>query len=115
MPAIFRTVLFLLIFVAGIYIGIHIAEDNMHQLHGLDGSPKAIQITPKKDGKVEISVLGQVVEAENKTNTYQKKVVKVKSRITNDTNQWSDLGNTIGEKVSKTTRGLLGWLFAWMH
>lgn len=115
MPFLLRTVSFLLIFITGIYIGIHIAEDNMQQLHGLEGSPKAIQITPQKDGKIEISVLGQVVEAKNHTEDYQKKAMQIKNQIASETNQWSDLGNTIGDKVSKTARGFLGWLFAWVH
>jgi hypothetical protein len=115
MAFLLRIALFLLIFVSGIYIGIHIAEENMHQLHGMEGAPKAIQITPQKDGKVEISVLGQVVEAENKTEDYQKQVHQITKQIANETNQWSDLGNTIGNTVSQTARNLLGWLFAWMH
>lgn len=114
MPFVLRMFGFVLVLIMGIYIGIHMAEKNMHQLQGTEGAPKAIQITPGKDGKIEISVLGQVVETKKPGEKYQKQVLQLKNHVAEETNQWSDLGNYIGSEVRETARGLLGWMFAWM-
>lgn len=105
---------FVIALMMGIYIGIHMAEKNMHHMQGTEGAPKAIQITPGKDGKIEISVLGQVVETKKPGEKYQQQVIELKNQVTEGTNQWSDLGNYIGHEVRETARGLLGWMFAWI-
>lgn len=114
MPFYLRVLMFGIVLITGIYIGIHMAEGNMQQMQGTEGAPKAIHITPQKDGKIEISILGQVVETKKPTDVYEKQVNQLKDQMINETNYWSDLGNFIGNQVRESARGLLQWIFAWI-
>lgn len=116
MHYIIRTLVLLSMLVIGIYIGIHMAEKNMQQMQGTEGAPRAIQITPQKDGKIEISVLGQVVETKNPTEKMdQQKVAQLKDQMTEETDRLSELGNFIGHELREKARGLLGWMFSWVR
>lgn len=114
MPALLRVFFLLGVLLAGVYIGIHIAEQNIQELQGTEGTTKAIQITPK-DGKIEISVLGQVVKTKNPVEEVdQQKVIEMKDQVTQETDRLSSLGNFLGTEVRQGARELLGWMFSWL-
>jgi len=100
--------------VLGIYLGIDTAEKNMHQIQGTEGAPRAIQITPQ-DGKIEIAVLGEVVETKNpvsKVNPVQ--VQEVKNEVRNGTNYLAVFTNQVGTGIREVTRHWVDWIFGWI-
>lgn len=94
---------------AGVVMGIHSAENHIQKLHGTEGETKAIQITPQ-DGKIEIEVLGQTVQAKNPVP--QEKIEAMKQ--VSESNVLGEMGNQMGIGLRETTRKLLGAVFAWM-
>lgn len=93
----------------GVLMGIHSAESHIQKLHGTEGETKAIQITPQ-DGKIEIEVLGQTVQAKNPVPHQKIEAIKQVSQ----SNALGEIGNQMGIGLRETTRKLLGTVFAWM-
>jgi hypothetical protein len=101
------------VLVAGIFVGIDRAEQNMQKMEGTVGAPRAIQITPQ-DGKIEIAVLGQVVETKNPV---PKVTAKVKETVTDEyeksgTNYLAVVGNEVGTGLKNLSRQVMNFIFA---
>ncbi|MBA4542655.1 MULTISPECIES: DUF3679 domain-containing protein [Thermoactinomyces] len=99
--------------VTGIFVGIDRAEQNMQKMQGTMGAPRAIQITPQ-DGKIEIAVLGQVVETKNPV---PKVAAKVRETVTsqqekNGTNYLAVVGNEVGTGLKNLSRKVMNFIFA---
>lgn len=98
----------------GIFLGINTAEKNMHQMQGTEGAPRAIQITPQ-DGKIEITVLGEVVETKHPVvNVNSPEIQLVKEEVKQGTNYLAIWSNSIGSGIRNITRQWAEWLFGWM-
>lgn len=93
----------------GVLMGINSAENHIQKLQGMEGETKAIQITPQ-DGKIEIEVLGQTMQAKNPVP--QEKIEAIKQ--VSESNALGEIGNQMGIGLRETTRKLLGTVFAWM-
>lgn len=90
-------------------MGIDSAEKNIQKMQGIDGAPRAIQLTSKGD-KLQINVLGQVVETKHLDGA---KFAKVQESISTSENILSNIGNTIGSNMRYYSRMMLGSLFSW--
>ncbi|MFC7440645.1 DUF3679 domain-containing protein [Laceyella putida] len=98
----------------GIGIGINQAEKNMQMMQGADGAPRAIQITPTEQGRIEIAVLGQTVKTQSPASVVnQEKVDKVATQVKQGTNIMAVMGNEMGEGIRQITRELAEWVFRW--
>lgn len=99
----------------GIFVGINTAEKNMQQMQGTEGAPRAIQITPH-DGKVEITVLGEVVETKRPVvNIDTENIQIVKEEVRQGTNYLAIWSNMIGSGMRNITRQWVEWLFGWIE
>ncbi len=99
--------------VLGIFVGIDLAERNMHKMQGTEGAERAIQITPK-DGKVEISVFGQEIEPQKMDIPEQNESAKVDDQIPKDgTNYLAMAGNQMGELIRQLLRKVADLMFVW--
>ncbi len=97
----------ILMFVLGVFLGVDSAEDNIHKMQGTEGATRAIQITPQ-DGKIEISVLGQVVKTENPVKEIdQKKIVEVTEKVKSESNRLAVIGNEVGSGIQDMARGIV--------
>ncbi|TCS94780.1 DUF3679 domain-containing protein [Hazenella coriacea] len=106
--------------IIGIFLGIDTAEKNIQKLEGVEGSPRAIQITPQQNGKIEISVMGQVVETKNPVENLDDQKIKeasqkVKGTIQNETSQLALVGNHAGTAIRQITRKLVESIFSWAN
>lgn len=96
-----------LMFVMGVFLGVNSAEDNIQKMQGTQGATRAIQITPQ-DGKIEISVLGQVVKAENPVKEIdQKKIEEVTEKVKKESNKLATIGNEVGSGIQDMARGIV--------
>lgn len=97
----------LIMFVMGVFLGINSAEDSIQKMQGTEGATRAIQITPQ-DGKLEISVLGQVVKAENPVEEVdQKKIAEVTEKVKTESNKLATIGNEVGSGIQDVARGIV--------
>ncbi|MBA4493121.1 DUF3679 domain-containing protein [Paenactinomyces guangxiensis] len=101
-------------FILGIFLGIDSAEKNMHKMQGTEGGPRAIQITPQ-DGKIEIAVLGQVVETKNPVKQAEEKVEEVSGKAEAKSNRLAAIGNEVGTGMREITRKVVELLFSWVE
>ncbi|SFJ09608.1 Protein of unknown function [Thermoflavimicrobium dichotomicum] len=105
----------IVVFILGIAFGINVAEKNMQKIQGIEGAPKAIQVTPV-NGKVEIAVLGEVVQTENPIKQVnQEKVAEVKKVVEAKSSWLSQVGNTIGSGLRIMMRSLFDFVFGWFR
>ncbi len=104
-----KIIVLVAILLVGIFIGIDSAESNIQKMQGLQGAPKAVQVTPKED-KLQINVLGQVVETKHLDSA---KVAHVQQSISNSENILSNIGNSIGSNMRFYSRMMLSSLFSW--
>lgn len=104
-----RIIGLVVILLVGVFIGIDSAENNIQKMQGIEGAPKAIQLTPKAD-KLQINVLGQVVETKHLDSA---KVAEVQHSITHGENILSNIGNAIGSDMRFYSRMMLSSLFSW--
>jgi hypothetical protein len=93
----------------GILMSIDSAETNIQKMQGIEGAPGAIQLTPRDD-KLQINVLGQVVETKHLNSA---KVTQVQQSISQGENLLSNFGNTIGSHMRYYSRSMLSSLFSW--
>ncbi|MCH5583840.1 DUF3679 domain-containing protein [Shimazuella sp. AN120528] len=98
-----------LVLLIGVFVGIDSAEKNIQKMQGIEGAPRAVQLSSKGD-KLELNVLGQVVKS-NKINPVQ--VQKVQKTITQSENVLSNIGNAIGSNMRYYSRMMLSAVFAW--
>lgn len=98
-----------LVLLIGVFVGIDSAEKNIQKMQGIEGAPRAVQLSSKGD-KLELNVLGQVVKT-NKINTVQ--VEKVEKTIATSENVLSNIGNSIGSNMRYYSRMMLSTIFAW--
>jgi hypothetical protein len=93
----------------GIFVGIDSAEKNIQKMQGVEGAPRAVQLS-SKGNKLELNVLGQVVQTK-KIDTV--KVQKVQKTIAKSENVLSNIGNSIGSNMRYYSRMMLGTVFSW--
>jgi hypothetical protein len=106
------TGILLVIFIFGVVIGMNVAEQNLHKMQGIEGAPKAIQVTPV-DGKVEIAVLGETIKTENPIQKLEKPNQGKKDPTQVDSKSWlTEAGSTIGNSLRIITRTILDLIFA---
>ncbi|MBA4600776.1 DUF3679 domain-containing protein [Thermoactinomyces mirandus] len=98
----------------GIFVGIDLAERNMHKMQGTEGAERAIQITPK-DGKIEISVFGQVIETRKPDDQALAKneSVTIDQPPKEGTNYLALVGNQLGTAIRQVLRKLADLMFVW--
>lgn len=106
--------------IIGIFLGIDTAEKNIQKLEGVEGSPRAIQIIPQENGKIEIAVMGQVVETKNPVEKLDDSKLKetsqkMKGTIQNETSQLAMVGNQIGTVIREITQKLVESIFSWAN
>jgi hypothetical protein len=98
--------------VMGIVIGIDVAEKNIQRIQGVEGAPRAIQVTPV-NGKVEIAVLGQVIQTTNPIEKINgKKVGQVTKVVQEQGSLVARVSNEVGDGIRRTTRDLLETFFS---
>lgn len=104
----------LVMLVFGIFIGMDVAERNMQKMQGMEGAPRAIQITPQ-EGKIEISVFGQTINSEeaSASTASEGQSKNVQEEIKEGTNYLAVTGNQVGLTIRKLLRELADWMFAW--
>lgn len=78
-------------------------------MQGVEGAPRAVQLS-SKGNKLELNVLGQVVQTK-KIDTI--KVEKVQKTIAKSENVLSNIGNAIGSNMRYYSRMMLGSVFSW--
>lgn len=102
--------------VMGIFVGIDLAERNMHKMQGTEGAARAIQITPK-DGKVEISVFGQEIEPRKMDIQVpeQNDSAKIKQPPKDGTNYMALVGNRMGTAIRQFLRKVADLMFVWIQ
>lgn len=100
--------------VFGVFIGMDVAERNMQKMQGMEGAPRAIQISPQ-EGKIEISVFGQTISSEEASATAGSKepVKDANQEIKEGTNYLAVTGNQVGLAIRKLMREVADWIFAW--
>ena len=100
--------------VFGIFIGMDVAERNMQKMQGIEGAPRAIQITPQ-EGKIEISVFGQTIGSEEASaKAGSENPGKSTGReMREGTNYLAETGNQVGTMIRELLRELADRLFAW--
>ncbi len=106
------TGLLLVIFVFGVVFGMNVAEQNLHKMQGIEGAPKAIQVTPV-NGKVEIAVLGETIQTENPIKKVEQtdSEDKVPSQV--DSRSWlTEAASILGGSLRMLTRTILDLIFA---
>ncbi|SEN03849.1 DUF3679 domain-containing protein [Lihuaxuella thermophila] len=99
--------------ILGIFLGIDSAEKNIQKIQGTEGAPRAIQISPQ-NGKIEIAVLGEVVETSNpveKMDRYE--VAGVARQVEKESNRLAAIGNQMGTEIREATRKIAEFLFSW--
>jgi hypothetical protein len=101
----------IIMLMVGIGIGISHAEKNMQAMQGTEGAPRAIQITPTAQGRIEIAVLGQTVETEHPASVATQE--KVVAQVRQGTNLMAAMGNEVGAGIRQFTRELAAWMFRW--
>lgn len=99
----------ILVLLIGIFVGIDSAEKNIQKMQGIEGAPRAVQLSSTGD-KLELNVLGQVVKSD-KINVTQ--VEKVQKTIAKSENVLSNIGNAIGSNMRYYSRMMLNTIFAW--
>ncbi|MGA8943132.1 MAG: DUF3679 domain-containing protein [Thermoactinomyces sp.] len=102
--------------VLGIFVGIDLAERNMHKMQGTEGAARAIQIEPK-DGKVEISVFGQAIEPQkwDIQVTDQNDSAQIAQPSKDGTNYLALVGNYMGTAIRQFLRKVADLLFVWIQ
>jgi hypothetical protein len=99
--------------ILGIFLGINSAEKNIQKIQGTEGAPRAIQISPQ-NGKIEIAVLGEVVETKNPVQEMgQYQVTGVAQRVKKESNRLAAIGNQVGTEMREATRKIAEFLFNW--
>jgi hypothetical protein len=113
MSAVARIVGLLLMLLIGMAIGINAAEENMQKMQGLEGAPRAIQITPK-NGRIEIAVLGQVVRTDNPVSDVDgTQVRQAVTEVRNEGNVLAASLNRIGSEMRGAARGMVELMLEW--
>lgn len=101
--------------ILGIFLGIDGAEKNIQKMQGTEGAPRAIQIIPQDDGRIEISVLGQVVETKNPVEQVDKEKVEIVTQtVKEETNHLATMGNQVGQGMREVTRKIVEIIFSWV-
>lgn len=99
--------------ILGIFLGINSAEKNIQKIQGTEGAPRAIQISPH-NGKIEIAVLGEVVETNNPVQEIgQYQVTGVAQKVKKESNRLAAMGNQVGTEIREATRKIAEFLFNW--
>lgn len=106
--------------IIGIFLGIDTAEKNIQKMEGVEGASRAIQITPQQNGKIEIAVMGQVVETKSPVENLDDPKIKeasekVKGTIRNETSQLAMVGNQAGTVIREMTQKLIESIFSWAN
>ncbi|MBN2908562.1 DUF3679 domain-containing protein [Polycladomyces sp. WAk] len=104
----------LLVLMFGVFLGIDTAEQNIQKIQGNEGAPRAVHITPE-NGRVEISVMGHVVETENPVSEKNvQRVKQVKRSVEENSGILAKMGNEMGsgirEGARKAIEVIVGWL-----
>lgn len=101
--------------ILGIFLGIDFAEKNIQQVQGTEGAPRSIQIVPR-NGKLEISVLGQSLETINPIEHIdERKVAAVTEQAQEGVDHIVTLGNRIGSSLKNMTRTVIDALTSWLQ
>jgi hypothetical protein len=101
--------------IIGVFLGIDSAEKNMQKMQGTEGAPRAIQITPQQNGRIEIAVLGEVVEAKNPVHKVDGKKMKIVSEsVKEGTNYLAVMGNQVGTGMRTLSRKVVDLIFGWV-
>jgi hypothetical protein len=118
----FQVFTLMMVLMFGLFLGIDTAEQNMQKIQGSQGAPRAVQITPE-NGRVEISVLGHVYEAENPVNKEEEREPKVKegdssqvsSRSLEESSWMAQMSNQVGQGLRQGTRKALDAVVGWLE
>jgi hypothetical protein len=103
------TLVFMLI--VGIVLGIDSAEKNMQEMQGIQGAPRAIQITPQ-NGRIEIAVLGQVMETPNPVREVAPQhLAKVEEKVKESSTILATIGNGMGSGLREAARKVVEFFF----
>ncbi|MBD1371136.1 DUF3679 domain-containing protein [Hazenella sp. IB182357] len=100
---------FVVVLLIGVFLGVYSAEKNMQKMAGIEGATRTIQITPQGD-KVEISVLGQDIKAENPVEN----VEPVKEVVEMQGSKLAVIGNQIGNHLRTGARKAIEFMVGWM-
>lgn len=115
MRAILQVASLIVVLLIGVFIGINSAEKNMQKIQATEGTaPRAIQITPQ-NGKIEISVLGQVIDAKTPTIVSNHQTAKSTNEPTAPIPQGTvSIGNQVGLDFRTAAREMTDILFGWL-
>ncbi|RAL25839.1 DUF3679 domain-containing protein [Thermoflavimicrobium daqui] len=105
----FKVGIVITFFILGVVLGINVAEKNMQKMRGVEGAPRAIQVTPV-NGKVEIAVLGEVLQTTNPIKQVESKPKKVDTirQVSTEKQSWlSQIGDGISSGLKVTTRFIM--------
>jgi len=99
----------------GVFLGIDSAERNIQKMEGAQGAPRAIHITPG-NGRVEITVMGQVYDAKTPVDLSEPKRVKeeIQQAATTGKNLLGMVGNQVGQGIRAGTRKALEVVVGWL-
>jgi hypothetical protein len=98
-----------LVLLIGIFVGIDSAEKNIQKMQGIEGAPRAVELSTKGN-KLELNVLGQVVQTKPLDTS---KVEKVQKSLVHSENVLSNIGNSIGSNMRYYSRMMLDSIFSW--
>jgi hypothetical protein len=104
----------LLVLMFGVFLGIDTAEQNIQKIQGNEGAPRAVQITPE-NGRVEISVMGHVMETENPVSKENiQRVKQVKRSVEQDSGMLAEMGNEMGNGIRQGARKAIEMIVGWL-
>jgi hypothetical protein len=104
----------LMVLMFGVFLGIDTAEQNIQKIQGNEGAPRAVHITPE-NGRVEISVMGHVVETQNPVSKENvQRVKQVKRSVEQNDGLLAKMGNEMGNGIRQGTRKAIEVIVGWL-